>query len=152
MGPEGFQRAIGKPFGRPKAETLRGGICACGRTRGLCGRPLDPFAAQSLSDCCWVKHQKKACPPLTESHSGKTHRTKNPGGASHGLRRGFLVSAYFAYSVARVSRITFTRIWPGYSISFSMRLAISLASTRVPSSVTSSGLTMMRTSRPDWIA
>lgn len=36
-------------------------------------------------------------------------------------------SAYLANSVLRVSRITLTRIWPGYSISFSMRLAISLA-------------------------
>ena len=59
------------------------------------------------------------------------------------------MSFYFAYSVLRVSRITFTRIWPGYSISVSIRLAISLASTLVPSSVTSSGLTIMRTSRPD---
>ena len=33
MGPEGFQRATGKPFGRPKAETLRRkGVCACGRS------------------------------------------------------------------------------------------------------------------------
>lgn len=61
-------------------------------------------------------------------------------------------SAYLANSVLRVSRITLTRIWPGYSISFSMRLAISLARILVPSSVTSSGLTIMRTSRPDWIA
>ena len=59
---------------------------------------------------------------------------------------------YLAYSVLRVSRITFTRIWPGYSSSRSMRLAIYLAITLVPSSVTSSGLTMMRISRPDWMA
>ena len=48
--------------------------------------------------------------------------------------------------------MTLTLIWPGYSSSFSMRLAISRASTMVPSSEMSSGLTMMRTSRPDWIA
>ena len=66
---------------------------------------------------------------------------------------GFVfLDSYFAYSVLRVSRMTLTRIWPGYSISFSMVLAISLASTLVPSSVTSSGLTMMRTSRPLWMA
>ena len=56
---------------------------------------------------------------------------------------------YFANSVQRVSRMTLTLIWPGYSSSFSMRLAISRASTYVPSSEMSSGLTMMRTSRPD---
>ena len=64
-------------------------------------------------------------------------------------RKGFLLCNYLAYSIERVSRMTLTRICPGYSISFSMRLAISLARIFVPSSVTSSGLTMMRTSRPD---
>ena len=64
-------------------------------------------------------------------------------------RKGFLRCNYLAYSIERVSRMTLTRICPGYSISFSMRLAISLARIFVPSSVTSSGLTMMRTSRPD---
>lgn len=59
---------------------------------------------------------------------------------------------YFAKSTARVSRMTLTLICPGYSISCSMRLAISFAMTVVPMSVTSSGLTMMRTSRPDWMA
>ena len=61
-------------------------------------------------------------------------------------------SHYLAYSVLRVSRMTLTRICPGYSICSSMRLAISLAMTLMPSSVTSSGFTMMRTSRPDWMA
>ena len=56
---------------------------------------------------------------------------------------------YFAKSIARVSRITFTLIWPGYSISRSIRLTISLAKISVPASLTSSGLTMMRISRPD---
>ena len=60
--------------------------------------------------------------------------------------------AYLANSTARVSRMTLTLIWPGYSISFSMRLTISFASTSVPASLTSSGLTMMRISRPDWMA
>ena len=59
---------------------------------------------------------------------------------------------YFAYSVLLVSRMTLTRICPGYSICSSIRLAISFASTLMPSSVTSSGFTMMRTSRPLWIA
>ena len=36
-------------------------------------------------------------------------------------------SVYFAYSIARVSRMTLTLIWPGYSISSSIRLAISRA-------------------------
>ena len=59
---------------------------------------------------------------------------------------------YFAKSETRVSRITFTRICPGYSISFSIFLATSRARTFMPSSLTSSGLTIILTSRPDWIA
>ena len=65
-------------------------------------------------------------------------------------KSGWLCYAiYLANSVLRVSRMTLTLICPGYSSSFSMRLAISRASTYVPSSEISSGLTMMRTSRPD---
>jgi len=55
---------------------------------------------------------------------------------------------YFAKSTAFVSRMTLTLIWPGYSSSFSIFLARSCASRIMLSSVTSSGLTMMRTSRP----
>ena len=96
----------------------------------------------------------------------KIRGTKKPGRNSreHSItlyfaRRGFGGRSesppfvpYFAYSVLRVSRMTLTRIWPGYSICSSIRLAISLAMTLMPSSVTSSGLTMIRTSRPDWMA
>ena len=59
---------------------------------------------------------------------------------------------YFAYSTALVSRMTLTLIWPGYSSSASIFLASSRASRTILSSVTSSGLTMMRTSRPAWMA
>ena len=41
----------------------------------------------------------------------------------------FLILFYFANSVQRVSRMTLTLICPGYSSSFSMRLATSRAST-----------------------
>ena len=59
---------------------------------------------------------------------------------------------YFAYSTALVSRMQLTLIWPGYSSSDSIFLAISLARMIMLSSVTSSGLTMIRTSRPAWMA
>ena len=59
---------------------------------------------------------------------------------------------YFAYSIAFVSRIRFTLIWPGYSSSSSIFLAISRASSTMRSSLMASGLTMMRTSRPAWMA
>ena len=59
---------------------------------------------------------------------------------------------YFAYSTAFVSRMTLTLIWPGYSSSDSIFLARSWASRIMLSSVTSSGLTMTRTSRPAWMA
>ena len=63
---------------------------------------------------------------------------KKQGGSAH----------YFAYSTALVSRITLTLIWPGYSSSASSFRAMSRARMIMLSSETSSGLTMMRTSRP----
>ena len=60
--------------------------------------------------------------------------------------------AYFAYSTALVSRMTLTLIWPGYSSSASIFLAMSRARRIMLSSVTTSGLTMMRISRPAWMA
>ena len=65
-----------------------------------------------------------------------------------GLAPHFAYELYLANSVARVSRMTLTLICPGYSSSFSMRLTISLASSTESASLTCSGLTMMRTSRP----
>ena len=59
---------------------------------------------------------------------------------------------YFAYSMALVSRMTLTLIWPGYSNSASIFLAMSRARRIILSSVTSSGFTMIRTSRPAWMA
>lgn len=67
--------------------------------------------------------------------------------AGHRQRGSFCV-IYLAYSTALVSRIRLTLIWPGYSSSFSIFLAISRARMIMLSSVTSSGLTIMRTSRP----
>ena len=61
-------------------------------------------------------------------------------------------SDYFAYSTALVSRMTLTLIWPGYSSSASIFLAMSRARRIMLSSVTTSGLTMMRISRPAWMA
>ena len=103
------------------------------------------------------KHPKRSARPGVERAEGPSRdpraaplagvRRAVPSGRVQGQSPWRL--PYFAYSVDRVSRMTLTRIWPGYSISFSMRLAISLARILVPSSVTSSGLTIMRTSRPD---
>jgi hypothetical protein len=55
---------------------------------------------------------------------------------------------YFAVSMALVSLTTVTFIWPGYSISFSIFLAISLARVCTILSSTSSGSTIILTSRP----
>src|SRR5690606_7307005 len=57
-----------------------------------------------------------------------------------------------AYSTARDSRTTVTWTWPGYSMSCSMRFAMSRASRTAEASSTLSGCTMMRISRPAWIA
>ena len=55
---------------------------------------------------------------------------------------------HLATSVTRDSRITLTLIWPGYSISSSIFFEISLARRTMSSSLTCSGTTMTRTSRP----
>ncbi len=59
---------------------------------------------------------------------------------------------YFAYSIARDSRITVTLIWPGYSRAASISRAISCESSTAWSSSISSGLTITRISRPAWSA
>ena len=74
---------------------------------------------------------------------------RSRGMGSHGI---FCYYNYLAYSTALVSRMTLTLIWPGYSSSDSIFFATSRASRIILSSVTSSGLTMMRTSRPAWMA
>ena len=64
-----------------------------------------------------------------------------------------LNSAYYlAYSTVRVSRTTLTLICPGYTISSSIRLAISLAKSTEASSDTWSGFTIMRISLPACMA
>ena len=86
-------------------------------------------------------------------------RARRPpwGGGGGGRKKSLpdgtgVFAAYFAYSTALVSRMTLTLIWPGYSSSDSIFLARSWASRIMLSSVTSSGLTMTRTSRPAWMA
>ena len=83
-------------------------------------------------------------------HDQKRGEDKHKYPACAGMHRRDLI--YLAYSTALVSRMTLTLIWPGYSSSDSIFLAISRASRIMLSSVTSSGLTMMRTSRPAWMA
>lgn len=61
-------------------------------------------------------------------------------------------SSYLAYSTERVSRITVTLIWPGYSRVSSTFLAISRDKAIAPKSSTTLGRTTIRTSRPAWIA
>ncbi len=59
---------------------------------------------------------------------------------------------YLANSTARISRMTVTLICPGYCMVSSIFLAISRAILRAARSSTSSGRTIIRTSRPAWMA
>ena len=59
---------------------------------------------------------------------------------------------YRAYSIERDSRMTFTRISPGYLRSASILRAMFFASSNAARSLISSGRTNTRTSRPAWIA
>ena len=72
--------------------------------------------------------------------------------SSHSTQFCRRYSAYFAVSIARVSRITITLICPGYSRLSSIFLAMSFASRMDARSSISSGLTRTRTSRPAWMA
>lgn len=83
--------------------------------------------------------QKKMEPPAPESIEarGSCSGNADPTAAN-----------YLAYSLARISRITVTLIWPGYSRLSSIFWAICRESSITPRSSTSSGLTMTRTSRP----
>ena len=58
------------------------------------------------------------------------------------------LSSYFAKSVTRDSRITFTLICPGYSNSDSICFAISLANNTISASLICSGTTIIRISLP----
>jgi len=58
------------------------------------------------------------------------------------------LSYYLAIAVLRRSRTTVTRICPGYSISLSIRPAISVAIVSANKSLIRSGSTMTRISRP----
>jgi hypothetical protein len=61
-------------------------------------------------------------------------------------------SLYRATSLTRLSRITVTLIWPGYSRSLSICLEMSKASLAAMRSSTSLGWTITRISRPAWMA
>ena len=64
----------------------------------------------------------------------------------------FTLKLYFAYSIARVSRITFILIVPGYCIVLSILLAMSRANLIAERSSIASGVTITRTSRPALMA
>ena len=59
---------------------------------------------------------------------------------------------YLATSLTRLSRMTVTLIWPGYSRSLSICLEMSKASFAATRSSTSEGWTITRISRPAWMA
>ena len=133
--PPGPRRACGRTETRPR------------RTRRCSARsPLLPPAHLLAPSTLYSPHRALRFIFFAENVCGRKKRALPFGGAL--LRR----RVYLANSVARVSRMTLTLIWPGYSSSFSMRLTISLAMSTESASLTCSGLTMMRTSRPAWIA
>ena len=67
-------------------------------------------------------------------------------------RGSYPTACYLATSIARLSRITVTFTWPGYSSWSSISRAISCESSTAPSSSISVGSTMTRISRPAWSA
>ena len=154
-------RSVSETARRTPAETIAHIETGYGGA-GTRPPPQAAFSAAALPQR-WPSFAGRACRP---PHPAKRSRPKDgsswqglsipsfynlvigKGAKPIGLAPRFAYELYLANSVARVSRMTLTLICPGYSSSFSMRLTISLASSTESASLTCSGLTMMRTSRP----
>ena len=153
-----FCSSVSSPSGsstRPLTEAAKPSSCCCsasccccccvwpfsdtGGTSGSC--PL-PQAVSTGSSIHAASSTAKNFPFMAYSSPDATVRHLRGG------CRTVLVVIYLAYSTTLVSRSTWTLIWPGYSSSFSMRLANSLARITISSSLTCSGFTITRTSRP----
>ncbi len=68
------------------------------------------------------------------------------------LAEGGTPLPYLAYSIWRISRMTMTLIWPGYTSVSSILFTMSLARVAAAMSSTDSGFTMMRISLPACMA
>ena len=119
----------GRPEGRP-----------LGATHYTLCRDRPPGRSGPLSPCGTPPSKREA----RALRAWAVFRQKNP----HSICCADHLAYYFAYSTALVSRMTLTLIWPGYSSSCSIFLAMSRARRIMLSSLTTSGLTIMRISRP----
>ena len=137
------------PFPLPSAAHLPVRLPPCSQLcRTLCGCASDFTSASTVSKltCGHYTPPPSVCQALFFTADGQIEIARGFAAAGGGNRD------YLANSTALVSRMTLTLIWPGYSSSDSIFLATSRASRIILSSLTSSGLTMMRTSRPAWMA
>ena len=137
---------------RAGAETAPLRECDSGYStmpRALRAAPLRECGSDN-STGAWYLMPGASVPLLPTAYCLLPTASKPP--PPHSGSGGFYPPGHFANSTARVSRTTLTLICPGYSISASMRLTISRARMRVPASLTSSGLTITRISRPDCMA
>ena len=125
---------------RKFAIFCRGGAVPRPQTNGISGLPA------AMRFCAQNRWEGQCPSPTGRQGDGKR---KAPCLSTWGVLHCL---DYLAYSTALVSRMTLTLIWPGYSSSASIFLAMSRARRIMLSSVTTSGLTMMRTSRPAWMA
>ncbi len=96
-----------------------------------------------------ISGARKASPASFSKSSPFVHLRNVKGDRN---RSPFDFSFYFAYSMALVSRSRCTLICPDTPALPRFFLAISRASSTIRSSLTCSGFTMMRTSRPAWMA
>jgi len=92
-------------------------------------------------------HDQRACRGGGLRLAGLEPVDPPPRGLEEVVDRG-----YFANSTARLSRITVTFTWPGYSSSASISRAISCESSTAPSSSSAPGCTITRISRPACMA
>ena len=116
------------------ATAFPGYFALCGERPGLCPGPTALEGRRTF----YLALRARPEAPTPGPHNKKTPPPQERRPYSH----------YFAYSTTLVSRITCTFICPGYSNSLSIFFARSLARTTIWSSLTASGRTITRTSRP----
>src|SRR6266480_5620961 len=90
--------------------------------------------------------------PDVRHHAAWIGESAAGSGCSCAGRCAVVAAWFFATSMARLSRMTVTFTWPGYSRRSSISRAISWARSAASSSPTSPGLTMTLISRPAWSA
>ena len=108
--------------------------------------------AACLRSASATRRRTKPCPRFSSMRRALSPPILSTKEVRSSVRDSSIAGRYFAMSIARDSRITTTRTWPGYSISSSICCAMSCARTTASASEIFSGSTMTWSSRPACMA